>query len=102
MVVGFSAARLVHAENVKAVTNLVNQLKLARAKMKASGDVVAREVIKEERAKLAKLTPQPKAAVGKVVKAVVKQGKICKPFVPAKRGRPSSGECYGFRGFLLG
>ena len=100
--VGVSAARILHAANTKRVNELVNQLKEARAKMKVSGEAVAREVAQEERMKLAKLTPKPKASVAKVIKVAKKQDLVCKPFVPAKRGRPSSGECNACKRLLLG
>ena len=97
-----SAARLVHAANTRAVADLVFKLKLARAAQKVSGDAVAREVVQEERNKLAKLSPKPKATVKKMGKPLGKKGTICKPCEPAKRGRPSSGECNACKRLLAG
>ena len=87
-------------------SELVTQLKIARAALKVSGDLLAKETVKAEREKLAKVLPKqavkPKAEVGKVVKALTKKSVVCKPYVPVKRGRPSSGECNACKRLLLG
>ena len=100
-----SAARLVHAKNTSIVNDLVFKLKLARAAMKVSGDAVAKEVSKEEKQKIGKLSPPPKVPPTKPVKGSVKFiVKGCKPGAPAKRGRgrPTDGECNACKRLLAG
>ena len=100
---GVSAARLVHEANQKAVNEALTKLKLAKAAWRVSGLALEREVAKAERAKLDKLSPPKlKATVPKMTKAIGKKAKVCKPLVPAKRGRPSSGECNACKRLLLG
>ena len=93
-----STARAVHAANVKWMNEAQFQLKLARAACKASGDVVAREVGKEQKDKIA--NAKPKVVVGK--KQPKAKGAVCKVIAKSIRGRPSSGECNQCRRVLMG
>ena len=93
-----SAARAVHAANTKWLTDALFQVKLARAACKASGDIVAREVGKEQKDKIANV--KPKVVVGKKQPKV--KGAVCKVIAKSIRGRPSSGECNQCRRVLMG
>ena len=83
-------------------------MKEARAALRVSGDAVVKEVREEEKRKLAKAVPKPlpkptvKPKAEGVKKDHLKKPAICKPVVPAKRGRPSSGECNACKRLLLG
>ena len=98
-----AAARSIHAANQKDVVELLTKLKVARAALKVSGDLVAKEAAKAMKEKISttlpKPTVKPKVTVGKLS---VKKAAVCKPYVPVKRGRPSDGSCNACKRLLLG